>query len=334
MGLPTKAKTWVISPNNRITYVSLNDTMASLLYGVKAFLVANGYTVKWTCNGTTGPTNSSDTTDRWTSKAAATTRSTIAGAAQSWCVLVDGNGCQILLDYQGASDDVARIAFSPGALYALAGTTTQQPTATDEQVLVTTGTLINATTSADRVWHGWVSSDAKMFRVCTFRSSVVASVWGVELCTSLAVAPAVLSPPVYGFYIIGTTTSLGFFNAAAGSYSANVRVRVALGVVSSVNKNLTMGFSKEGFDYTSTGDGVSPEAQGVAGPFIVPFGLGDSNAGQRGRWCNVIDQWAIMDNPGQGTTTTGKDFIVLQGATTGSGAHLWPWDSSTVPAIA
>lgn len=72
--------------------MSLNDTMARFLFGIKNFLVATlGYTVKYTCDGTTGPTSANDHTDRWVSFSNCTTRGANAASAQSFVVLTDSS---------------------------------------------------------------------------------------------------------------------------------------------------------------------------------------------------------------------------------------------------
>lgn len=92
MTLPALQKSWLFSTNNRISFVSLNDTMARLLFGIKNFLVGTvGYTVKYSCDGTTGPTSANDHTDRWLSFSSCTTRGAAAGNPQSFIVLTDSN---------------------------------------------------------------------------------------------------------------------------------------------------------------------------------------------------------------------------------------------------
>lgn len=92
MTLPALSKTWTHSTNNRISFVSLNDTMARFLFGIKNFLVATmGYTVKYTCDGTTGPTSANDHTDRWVSFSNCTTQGANAASAQSFAVLTDSS---------------------------------------------------------------------------------------------------------------------------------------------------------------------------------------------------------------------------------------------------
>lgn len=92
MALPTLQRTWLFSTNNRINFVSLNDTTSRVLFAIKNFLVATlGYAVKYTCDGTTGPTSANDHTDRWLSPASCTTRGAGTANPQSFAVLTDSN---------------------------------------------------------------------------------------------------------------------------------------------------------------------------------------------------------------------------------------------------
>ena len=53
--------------------------------------------------------------------AACSVRGAAAGNAQSYGVYQAADGCQILIAYQGASDDIIRISYSKGGLFTLAG---------------------------------------------------------------------------------------------------------------------------------------------------------------------------------------------------------------------
>lgn len=188
MTAPLLTKTWNVSANLRRAYSSLNDLAAWMMYQNKAAMVAAGWTVKLSCDGTTGPTNGADTTDRWASQANATTRAMIAGAAQSWIVLQNSDGVQVLITYQGASDDIWHLTFSPSGVYTLAGTTTFQPTATDEVVLNTANTMTNATASLDRVMTIWCTTDTKQWSFALFRNSTIVGIYGVERVNNLCAA--------------------------------------------------------------------------------------------------------------------------------------------------
>lgn len=184
MFAPQLTKNWTISPNLRRPFTTLIDQMGWFFYENKTKLLASGWTVKFTSNGVTGPANGADTTDRWTSISTIATRATAAAAPQSWAVLQNADGLQILFTYQGATDDVGRISYSPGGLFTLAGTTTHQPTATDEVATCNATSLVNATTSQDRVMSIWTTTDTKHWSVAISRANTLLHVIGVEAVTS------------------------------------------------------------------------------------------------------------------------------------------------------
>jgi hypothetical protein len=149
-------KAWTVSPNVRLTpFVSLQATIGWWLYENKTRLLAAGWTIKWTCDGATGPGGAGDTVDRWASAANCQVLGAASGDAQSWAVLQNADGVQLLFTLQGASYDIARVSMSQGGLFVPQSytnpTNTYQPTATDE-IIATLGTsVIGATASADRV---------------------------------------------------------------------------------------------------------------------------------------------------------------------------------------
>lgn len=187
MAAPLLSKVWTVTPNVRKVYSSLANTVGWCLYQNKARLVAAGWTVKWTCDGATGPATDGDNTDRWASETDADNRGANASAAQSFAVLQNSDGLQVLLAFQGAADHNARIAYSPGGLYARAGTVTFQPTATDEVVIHAPGdSLVNSTTSGDRVMSIWTTADTKHWSFALFRAAATINIVGVELVNNLA----------------------------------------------------------------------------------------------------------------------------------------------------
>lgn len=332
MALPVKAKTWIISPCNRVAYVSLLGTMGAYIYGASVFLLANGYTCKFSSNGTTGPTNSADTTNRLTSAAGFAVRATIAAAAQSWIVLTDGSGIQILITYQGASDDIARISFSAGG-FTLAGTTTQQPTATDEQLVTSATSLILATTSGDRLWSGWVMSGGIGCRFAVARAGVWTGLeWGVEVVNPVTFAAGVTwSPPVWGFAhppgnANGVTTS-GLMGAA----SASARGGVARPTVGGSGVNASLAWGGEGqaaspLLLTSVGN-VSCEMQGDY--LIAPATVGSTTTGARGKFGNLFDHY-FSGETGAGGQVFGANLWINMTGTSSAAPLMWPWDGSAV----
>ncbi len=212
--LPTFAKTWDFSKiNTRITYVSLNDLSASLMFGIKSQCVATaGATVWGSCDGTTG-----DNTDRWASKANCTTQGAATTNANSWCVFAWGSG-QFMMSFVGATADVFRVSYSPGSLFVLAGTPNQTPTATDECIIAAAITMVGATTSSDRVYNVLTTSDRSVLRVSCYRQGSIQRAFGFEKVTE---APAIPTGTMIGWNAaVGTATALNVAGAHGGIFTA------------------------------------------------------------------------------------------------------------------
>ncbi len=339
MSTPTYVRTWVQKldtgvPGERIAYVSLIDTMQNYIYGIKTFLLANGYSLLWSSSAGTGPTNSGDLTDRIASASDFTPRATIAAASQAWFVLTDGNGAQLMITYQGASDDIARITYSPGALFVLAGTTNQQPTATDECIISSAATLIDATTSADRVWHGWATADGKNCRFAVYRSGVLAGqLWGLELFVlptlpgNVSFTPVVSGSAVWGFCFRADQTAGA--GTAAGAYSASVRGGLTHATISSVDYKVQSALSA-----WSASNVVAPQVlttkpalQGTIGYTPWPLTL-ISIMGSADGYVGALVDWylAPVTDAGNGF---GAAYNWIQ-----EGGLLWPNPSLVAPTIA
>lgn len=325
MTLPTVTKTWTVSANNRITFVSLNDTCSRILFGIKNFLVATmGYTVKYTCDGTTGPTSSADHTDRWASATNAATRGTSVNVAQSFAVVTDGNGCDIMLAYQGATDSQARIAFSPSGVFLPAGTSNQQPTATDlMEMWPATSDLTNITGSLDRVWHIQASTDKKAFRFVNYRASTMTATFGLEVITRepAMMSNTVFNPPVVGWgtfvsnSLVGNGCAIG--PVVGGGQGGQARLN---GVISNV------GGCGEIMNGTTFFSVANPELQAAAP--IVPVGFATAQAGVAGKLGMRIDAWTVFcSGIGQGDTFGTLQFVYF-------GTLVLPWDGVSTPVIA
>lgn len=321
MPVPALTKTWTITPNNRISYVSLNDTMARYLFGVKQFLKANGYTVRGSSDGTTG---AMDLVDRWITSANVTTRGAAAGNAQSWIILRDGAGVDILLTYQGASDDIARISFSPGQLFIVAAPPQNQPTATDEQVVSSAVSLISATASGDRLWFGWVDSTSRLCRFAIARQNAwVGRFWGIEEFTPAVVAPATLPVAVWGFALtVGTSYLTG-----------GGQVGVARAVISGTPFNCAVFLGME-FPANNPQLGIygsKAELQGGYGYIIQPMTIWSTTASARGKLGTLIDTYTGRQGPDHGSPYGTYQYIAAGQYVGGGISGLWPWDGVTTP---
>lgn len=327
MALPTVQRTWTITPNNAITYVSLNDTMARFLFGVKQFLVANGYTVQGSSDGTTG---AMDATDRWITFSNVTTRGGTAATPQSWIVLRDGNGVDILITYQGSADHTARVSFSPGQLYVAAGTPTHQPTATDEQLLSNSPFNMIGAETTNRRWNGWVDSVSKSCRFMMFSAtSVVGHAWGVEEVDPASFGSGVSwTPPVWGFAIgnaanaLPNGTSVGLAKVVVGSIMASGNW-IQLGAEN-------IGGSSTMYNWFGT---VQPGLQGGAGYPIWPLIIGSNTAGRVGKLGKLYDWWIGRTGVAPGDTYGTLQFIHVNCAfgSFSTPAGIWPWDGTTTP---
>lgn len=330
MALPTAVKTWnKCLFNNSVTFVSLLATMGAVVTGTTNQLITSGMTCVGSSNGVTA---AMDATNRCTTAAGFAVRATVAAAAQSWIVISDGV-VQILFTYQGASDDVARISFSPGALFVVAGTATNQPTATDEQVFCNTTTLIGATASGNRVYHVWCDSTHRLWRLAVMSGGVVVGkLVGTELVDANQLVnsgptPASAPIPVWGFAQLSSQLTMATLNSG---FSANSNGGLAQFTVSGSAANISLG----GVALWVSGSGVNLlglnlELNGSV-PAIRAIGLASLTTSFRGNVGNRFD-WYFSDNfQPNGTLTAARDWVMLNVATGSTvGGAMWPWDGTT-----
>lgn len=346
MALPTLTKTWIISPCNRIVYVSLLDTMQRYLHGIKTFLKANGFTVKGSASAGVG---AMDGVDRWTLTTNVTPRATVAAASQAWIVLTSsGSAIDIMLAYMGASDDVCRVSFSPGGLFVAAGTPQNQPTATDEVVDHNVTTTMIGITTGDRLWSGWVSSDAKMVRfalarggfwLANFGAPTTGKQWCIETFNQT------MTPPSFGSPTANPTCWIGLQgpnNLPNGTQIGRTRL-VHASVPSVPVPQVSIHFGVESWpsnavtaSYPIQFGNEKPQLQGSLGYPILPINIYGNSTGYRGKVGNLIDQWtgrSAGDTPGD--TYGALQFINMNGYLgVAAGGGVWPWDGVTVPVMA
>lgn len=329
---PTISASWTIVPNVRFTSSATSTVIAVMqayVFSIKTFLKTTmGYTVKGSCSVGTG---AMDGVDRWTSAADVTPRNNGAGGSQAWVVLTNGDGMDICLSYNSPSDDIFRIATSPGGVYVAAGTPNQQPTAIDEVFDATTTTWVNATASLDRVWHHWGTFDKKMWRTAVFRDGVFQSAVGVERFVSSIQAPAVMvGPPAYKFFTsipgYGTNSALSVYSASAGG---NARVHAS-------DRDLTINLGGGAEMYFSNASTTTfgsttdkPPLQGGASSIMNPVCLASSTAGGEGKLGNRIDWWYVLTTGlAVAGDMIGASRFIMIGET-----MVWPWDGTSLPQV-
>jgi hypothetical protein len=190
-------KAWSINPNVRNAYITMLDMGGWFIYENHAFLKTKGWTVVGTSDGLTaafdGPA------DRLASKANCQVIAAIVGAPQSWSLLENTDGVQLLITYQGSSSDRIRISYSPGGLFVVNSPATHQPTATDEMVVSTGNTVVDPTVGLDRVMTIWASNDSKHWMVALYRNGTTITNIGVERVTDITGATGVFAVPYVGY---------------------------------------------------------------------------------------------------------------------------------------
>lgn len=327
MGLPILHKAWSFSVNNRISYVSLNDVVSRVMFGIKNYLVGTlGYTVKYSCNGTTGPSSSADHTDRWLSAANCTTRFNGSAGAQSFVVLTDGNGVDVLITYNGSADQFFELAMSTGALYLPAGTSNQRPTATDETTVLVPGghsgaSPVNAATSGDRVLHILSRTDKKGFRFWVFRQNVMQTWTGVEDINTSVVG------------MTWTPTSIGWStNNSSPTGASNGHVLV--GGSASVSQGGTARIQST--NITLQGGGILFQGSANCAVFgetnvdleaaapVVPLNVASGQTSLSGKFGDRWDMYFVYSSTiGQGNTLGAAAWVYF-------GTALHPWNGGVV----
>jgi len=209
---------------------------------------------------------------------------------------------------------------STGGLYTPAGTATNTPTATDEVVILSATTLVNATASQDRIWFCASTSDKKMFRAGIARQgSWAANFLGVELLTSRVTIS--YSPTVWAFGLLASNWQnwIGSSTTQATARINGVTVTV-IGMVEGRSMfNTVAGL----WQNTRTG------CQGGTGYPIRPVAIGSTTTNTEGPIGSLIDMWtgrfvnstAMADGEVYGN----NQFIIT------STGMMIPWDGVTTP---
>lgn len=173
---PTKEKTWNYSVNNAVNTGVLLTDASYIMYGIKAALVAAGWTVQMSSNRA-----SYGAADYWASYANVVWTTNAVG---SWIVLrnaqLAGGAFEVLLvcdGYGGTSPgvglSVASSAFSGGSL-------TAAPTATNVKAMTTMSSDRIASGTAAKQWHVIYSSDLQVTRVFVTGGGAVNLYWAFE----------------------------------------------------------------------------------------------------------------------------------------------------------
>ncbi len=328
MGLPTVTKTWTTSFNNRYTWLTSSTNLLEMgafaysLFGTGGFLTSTmGYTVKGSSNGTTA---AMDGVNRITSTTSWGTRANSSISPICWIVLTDGAGVNWCFSYNSSSDGTLRLAHSTGGNYALASTSTWQPTATDECFdSATNDWLITGSigTRGDQVWHLWASSDKKMFRIVTTSFTNIAVTgfgYGAyiagETFTSALQSPATTTLATGG----GTVAAVkSYYQGANGSggrtFTFTSNLNVGYTVLNAADLSRVNNGSGDGNAQVTIGGEIpgagrgclagggggtwsadKPALQGNTGYTWFPATMGGRTASFDGMLGSKIDNWYVL----------------------------------------
>jgi hypothetical protein len=304
MGMPTASLSWDFTKlNQRETYSSVNDATAFTFFTMWRYWIDTlGWTIKYTCNGTTGPSSSSDHTDRLTAKSNCTTRGASTTAAQSFGVATDGAGVDHLLAYVGAGtsptgDDLFYIAHSPTGAYVPAATATNTPTATDQVLDMNSLTLVG-TGAVDRVISMCGTTDKKNFRLWVYSNATLQREYFVERGSSVVLSAFGWTDPL----VVGQWTAVGASTPSTAGHGLGVAGSGAQGSASNA-------YAKIGGTIVSVGGGgeqylngsgsstfatANPELLG-ASP-IVPLVFATKTTNFEGKMANRVDAWFPFTN--------------------------------------
>lgn len=334
MSMPTVVLSWDFTKiNQRETYTSVNDATGFTFFTMWRYWIdVLGWTIKYTCDGTTGPTSSSDHTDRLTTKAKCVTRGASTTAVQSFGVATDGNGADHLLAYVGSGtsptgDDLFYMAYSPTGVYLPAGTSTNTPTATD-QVLVQNSLTLVGTGANDRLIQMQGSTDKKNFRLWVYSNGVMQREYFIERGTSSVQSALNWTDPL----VVGQNTAISgssSFSGTGGPISnpsgssqgstGNAYAKIAGQIVAvGGGGELYLGSTRmgQGVNCFTT---ANPELNG-GGP-IVPTVFASSTTFTQGKLANRIDSWFPFVNGITDNTWFGSNYNYMY-----ANSRVVPWD--------
>lgn len=344
LALPAAQVAWNFELQKRCAYASVNQAAGDVMYEVAKELITDR---AFTCKGSsTGAAAGMDGVFRWANGNDAKTRFNGSGGAQSWVVitLAGGRG-DVVFSYNAAADDVYNVWWSPSGVVAVAGTATNEPTATDQVLLnkfyTTPGTIVGSTAAGDRLVSIWSHPNKYGFRVAIARAGAWVSLFGVDQFTPDTYGTGITLLDVAGFYINGAFnpsqngTNLNLMNSSTSNATAdNTQKRFICRRTDGGGTTLTdvshkvkgVGESGSATAMTMLGDqGFTPELQGGATYLMKRYGLFSRLAGHRGDIGWLQDWFLSRQTAADGDTTGALAWICVESAS----SMWWKWDGAT-----
>lgn len=292
-------RTWTISPNNRIPFGSIEDTLQRELLGIKDhWKTALGVTVVGSSNGSVADF---DGEDRWLSHEDV--------GRSSWIVLrAPGLGnAEILLERSNVTS--VKIAFAPWGYQLVTGI----PWGAREQVL-SAGPFDVADERGDRLWSAGVSEDGAGFWFFLARARSIHRFCFLQDCESTVAPPATFDPSVVGFSLDNRgLEARRFVTKAMGAACVN-----------DISSALFMG--GESYGGAALAVEVQTTLTDLQGGFLVqPLSVWSEAPGARGKVGNLIDVWAGVAALSDGALLPDDGTMQMIAI----GQFVIPWDGKT-----
>jgi hypothetical protein len=316
MALPTPTKTWQFNANNaQAALGSATTDNKTLILAIKNAMVGFGtqpYTVGYSCNSVTAGTVN-DGVDRITTIANIVTNT--AGNAHSWIVLKQSgisSGFQLLIAFDSGTLALTAITvrFSPAAGFT-GGTTTANPTATDQVTLISSQSWGGQVGDVAYRWTVMQSSDGQCLRVVIFSAGVLVGSWYLEKLAN------------------ATGGTPGYINQGYGLISVSVGPNFASGLTFQNSASCSVVVSGE----SAANGSIASEVTGVFD--IFPIALVGTTVGARGRIGTLQDMWAGSAGVAVGdvypaTGSPAAQFVQISQSNTLSGGIILPWNNGPV----
>lgn len=321
-------KGWQFNVNQEDIYQATNAAFYRSIVRKIATSLLGFTSIPWTCWKSCDSTAVSTGSSNWTADTSLVWGTTNGSNAHSWIVLAQSGlgGAQILLSLLGTSSPlyIGKLAVSPGGLYT-GGTTTTDPTATDEITLISAGNNIIApstVTFGRSVCHAMMSTDGQCTRLLMSAfNGIFSNVW---IFDKLFDGPTGYTNPVYFFAGVadGHAATNAMFATTAGKMLIN-------GVV--VDVVLSTEGLRDAYILTA-----NPTGTGTLGDYpsdvskkwpVMPCGGVTYTRGGGGKVGAFYDLFLASNLLTAGTVlgTQAKGIVV------GSSGLSMPWDGSVNP---
>lgn len=312
MSLPTLTKTWQFDVNNAISATgSTEDNVDTLILAIKNAMIgfaSSGWTVEKSSNGTTTASS-----DLWSTIADVVHSS----GAHSWIVLKQTGMCsgnfQICWDFNSPTTYIGTFVVSANAGFT-GGTTSGRPTATDEQIVVSSNALFGVSSDVSTRWSVMQTSDGTSTRILVAHSGAIKTTILIETPGN---AVSNWTNPYAVLY-------LGYNTVTYGEIYTSYNWKSRIGSTSATGIILSEG--------TSAGPGAGDSTWGQIANELTnewpmwPLGLAFSTAGVRGRHGSLTDLW------------TGSYSIAVGDTYPADGSNqfvqwsylIFPWDGGSI----